>query len=371
MKNPKKGMVGKSVRYVYNFLFNKACIGPYLLMLTIFNRCDMRCLFCVAHSPILKEKLKQENFMMNFRLFRKIIDEASKFGVSLVELCGNGEPFMHKDITNMIRYIKKRGMACEVMTNGIMLNKHLTEQILSMAYGSRLSVSVDAGTEQIYNLVHNPSCKNAFKKIKSNLLMFSKQRKETKSNVGLMLTYVIFRDNYNDIINGVKFAKEVGADELFFRELSIYPGLEQLQLKKSQHKSCLRMLKKARELAKILNVNTNLDYVLQHSLFAQNSINKKNVPCYLGWFYMRIQANGNVLTCCNGLRPYSNIKSKTLSEIYKSKAYNHFRDSWNDKSARMKMGYSCDSCSFKMRNLKLNKSLRIIKPLKYVIEKFV
>lgn len=367
MKNPKKGIISKSILYAYSFLFNKACIGPYLIMITVFNGCDMKCLFCTAHSPILKKKNKQASLMMDFKLFKKIIDEASKFGVSLVEICGNGEPLMHKNIGGMISYIKKSGIACQVTTNGLRLNKNLVKQILNMAPGSRLSVSLNAGTEQVYKLVHSPPCKTAFKKIKFNILMFHKQRAETKSKVGLRLTYIIFKDNYHDIINGVKLAKELCADEIVFKEVLMYPGLERLQLKNNQRKKYTEVIAEARNVAEYMKVNTNLDYIQEQAFLAQDSKFKKDVPCYLGWFYTRIQANGDVLACSDGRRHYSNININTLKEVYTSKGYNYFRNFWDDKKARKGIGYSCDSCAYKMQNVKLDKFLWFVKPLKKMI----
>src|SRR4030042_1826455 len=91
------------------------------------------------------------------------------------------EALMHKDFGRMISYIQKKSIACQVTTNGLWLNKSLIEKILNTAHGSRISVSVNAGTERVYNLVNNPTCKNAFKKVKSNVLMFYKLRTKTKS----------------------------------------------------------------------------------------------------------------------------------------------------------------------------------------------
>jgi len=70
IKNPKKRVISKSIKYGCGFLFNKALIGPYLLMLTVFNKCNMNYVFCAAHSPIINKKVKQEYTSEDYNLFR-------------------------------------------------------------------------------------------------------------------------------------------------------------------------------------------------------------------------------------------------------------------------------------------------------------
>ena len=55
-----------------------------------------------------------------------VIDQLHKGGTLSVRLLG-GEPLMRKDIGEIIRAIKYRGMFCEVVTNGVLLRRKIAK----------------------------------------------------------------------------------------------------------------------------------------------------------------------------------------------------------------------------------------------------
>lgn len=50
------------------------------------------------------------------------------------------------------------------------------------------------------------------------------------------------------------------------------------------------------------------------------------LPCYVGWTYVRILPNGDVIPCCKAhKKPLGNINNKSFKEIWYSQKYNEFR----------------------------------------------
>ena len=51
-----------------------------------------------------------------------------------------------------------------------------------------------------------------------------------------------------------------------------------------------------------------------------------SIPCYVGYSYARIMANGNVIPCCKAAKhPLGNINEKSFKEIWFADKYEEFR----------------------------------------------
>ncbi len=80
---------------------------PRSLTLTIAGACTFRCVFCVNHCPDaqLKEttrKLYKLPFKLSIDEFNKVLEWAHNGRIPNFHICSAGEPFLHKQIFNMI-----------------------------------------------------------------------------------------------------------------------------------------------------------------------------------------------------------------------------------------------------------------------------
>jgi hypothetical protein len=66
----------------------------------VTNYCEYKCSICP------REKLTRSKGIISFELFKKIVDEAIKYGVKLISLCGFGEAFCDPELIKKTNYIK-------------------------------------------------------------------------------------------------------------------------------------------------------------------------------------------------------------------------------------------------------------------------
>lgn len=97
--------------------------APPSLQIEPTNFCNINCICCPTDRMVRKKG------HMDFELFRKIIDEASKIGVRRVHLLLHGEPMIHPRIVDMIRYIKSKSIAINLTTNGMLFSKEKIEYL--------------------------------------------------------------------------------------------------------------------------------------------------------------------------------------------------------------------------------------------------
>lgn len=91
------------------------------LCFEIIETCPNNCLFCSSCSSIDKRKI------IDFELFKRTIDHLlTKGGIEEISLSG-GEPLLHPNIFEMIKYCKDKNIRVVLFTSGIVRRKTIDE----------------------------------------------------------------------------------------------------------------------------------------------------------------------------------------------------------------------------------------------------
>ena len=152
-----------------NYCFKRTDCNYFTLRIWIelSSRCNLSCRYCVN-----KNLLSHQRGDMNFRLYKKIIDEiASK--VHDVNLFHRGEPLLNKNIVPMIAYANKKGIRTRIHTNATLMNKELDGNMILAGLGL-ISFSFDEYTKEIYEKNRNGA---NFEKSLVNIIDFLKVKK--------------------------------------------------------------------------------------------------------------------------------------------------------------------------------------------------
>ena len=119
---------------------------PLTLMIDPSNRCNFRCTFCPTGDYELLDSVKRPIGMMDFSLFCKIIDDLKSFPemVKSLRLYKDGEPFLNKNILQMIKYAKESSIAEEVyiISNGSIITEKTAIGLIEAGL-DRLRISVE------------------------------------------------------------------------------------------------------------------------------------------------------------------------------------------------------------------------------------
>ena len=110
---------------------------------------------------------------------------------------------------------------------------------------------------------------------------------------------------------------------------------DRLLLNEEERKGLLTKALKIKERSKADNVQLEFfDGFLRRLSIAQKDFDKgqydnnyiDRVPCYVGWSFSRILADGNVVPCCRGTKKImGNIEKESFKTIWLSSQYNEFR----------------------------------------------
>jgi len=181
---------------------------PYLLAIDPINICNLRCPYCKTGKGFVGRK-KQA---MNFNSFKKLIGETGKY-LYLVNLYGMGEPFLSKNIFNMIEYSANNNIYSSVSTNGN-YDKKLNKKILSSKL-DHILFSLDGSNAEIYNKYR---IGGDFDKVIDNIkdLIQKRNRRNLKKPL-VEVQFLVFKHNKKDIGNIKRLMKRLGVDSFLLR----------------------------------------------------------------------------------------------------------------------------------------------------------
>lgn len=107
---------------------------PLGITFHVTNLCNFRCFYCSASEPV--EKRKQDGLLlqhMPFQDFKECIDSIARAGrVKVLNFSGWGEPLLHPNIVDMVRYAKNTNVAdcVKILSNGSLLTHEMSDALI-------------------------------------------------------------------------------------------------------------------------------------------------------------------------------------------------------------------------------------------------
>lgn len=332
-------------------ILNGSCAfaGPEIVQFDITNRCNNNCLCCWNNSPLLgklsEEEKEERGCELPFDLIKGTIGEIREMGTKTLFLAGGGEPFMHPKIMEILRCAKENNMRIFINTNFTLIDKEKAKELVELKI-DLIHVSLLAGTAKTYGLIHPNKTEELFGKIKEVLQFIAHFKKEKNQHLynplpHFNLYYVIFNANYHEINKMIDLAVDVKADSVEFTPIDVIPHkTDSLLLNRKQIISIskeikfqLRRLEKYNEKEPVKTIIEQAESFLKriNSLLASEGKYETETvsrqPCFVGWAFARINANGDVNPCLKASRlSVGNIYKKSFKEIWNSPEEQLFRN---------------------------------------------
>lgn len=317
-----KGIVSRDYAYT----------GPDCVQIDLTNACNDNCIGCWCNSPLLRERtigLQAKSKMLPDQLVKDFIDEIYRMGTRKIVFSGGGEPLMHPNALDILGYAKKKGMACQLHTNFTLADVTRIRRIIEMRLDF-LTISLWAGTAKTYKITHPNKGEEAFYRTREMLTFLSVLRKKRKEPF-VRLHNVITNLNYTEIDQMAYLAREVGADAVSFAPIDAISGYtDSLLLSNEQRKGLLNACVSLRKEGGVRLFDFDEFMRKVSSADAVTGDYDKDIidsiPCYAGWLFARLNADGSVNSCLKSHRiPIGNIYSKRFSEIWNSEKQREFR----------------------------------------------
>ena len=134
------------------------------------SKCNLTCSFCDLHSGRIQNIDKKYKGIMTSGTFRILVDQLTGLSYRLrqLQIHGNGEPLLNKDIDKFIAYASEKNIADSIRltTNGTMLTPRILGKLLDSGV-DEIRVSLDVADKSLYSQFKG---KDLYEKVYKNLI---------------------------------------------------------------------------------------------------------------------------------------------------------------------------------------------------------
>ncbi|WP_026883343.1 radical SAM protein [Clostridium akagii] len=230
---------------------------PIIVDWQITSKCTRHCKFC--YGP-------QEDQEMSTADIFKMVDNFENIGVKVVGITG-GEPLVKEDISEILKYIKGKGMAICLSTNGDLYRKN-KDAILK--YVDTIGIPIESATQDIHDSLRGDG---SFESAKYMLEDISKNS-DIKFRIGTVVTETNFRD-----LGNIEILLSKYKDSIIYWKLYEY-----IVYFPEKQNTTIRVKDKD----KVLSIVDNLGKYLDKTSIIYDTLEKRNNSYFL------IKPNGDV-----------------------------------------------------------------------------
>lgn len=347
--------------YYPQYIFGKGKISrlKYVSIEVTFG-CNCRCLMCPLYGiqtngglELLKSK--KENTEMTTKEFEILFKDLKGLNVKSIHFTG-GEPFLRKDILNLVKLAKGHNFEVSFTTNGGLITEKISQKIVELEVDN-ITISLD-GPKEIHEYIRKAKVFDRIMNAVEYINNEKAKRGKSRPNIGFLCTVSALNQNYLlDLVSVCKskkipltidpiiFTNEEALNEtnanfnnkLFKEESFIMPeeitGIDIDALQNDLAKAS----KLAKRVGQPLYISISGKRSLKRFLTEQDySIVNK---CFAPWFECRIDPYGNVYPCSVSI-VMGNLRKNSIKEIINNKKYVNYRNILKEK----KLLPFCNKC---------------------------
>jgi MoaA/NifB/PqqE/SkfB family radical SAM enzyme len=244
---------------------------PDIVQIESTNLCNAKCVFCP------RDEMQRRQGVMDFDLFRKIVDECAELGITHVRVHNYGEPFLDRQLVEKVRYAKERGIAeVGMISNGSLITEELARGMIDAGLDA-INISVDAAGKEVFERtrVHLD-----YDTVVGNIRTLARLRRESGRRRPRLILSFVRQDNTADEQAFIDEWRHV-ADKIHITDLHNWAGT--------------------------LHSRSDVRY-----------------PCYRLWLTFTVLWDGRVSLCCadyDGRNVLGDLRSSTIAKIWNAPAY--------------------------------------------------
>jgi MoaA/NifB/PqqE/SkfB family radical SAM enzyme len=337
--------------------------GPFWADIDITRRCNLHCLGCLYHSPLVTKSPEPNPAALDMPvdLARRAIHELAEMGTHSVIIQGAGEPLLHPGLLDIIAAVKEKGLFCHLFSNGTLLDRAQAEGLVKSGLDT-LRISIWVNTQE--GKEKSDDCQEILRKIVMGLVFL----KEAKERLGLSspqieLYQVVTRDNYRNQSGLIDLARKYDCAGVNFGRLITRHGqLDRFALETHMEEECIAKLADDRANMETQGLHHNIDRLSLR--FCLGDKVWENAACFTPWFRLRVLVDGTVKICRGHDEAFGHLSRDNLMGIWNGPSLKAFRRRVLTRGglAQVAAKSDCRACCFFCENLKVENIYRWFRP---------
>jgi len=271
---------------------------PFSLSLEPTTHCNLRC----PHCPTGNKALQRPEGFMSLDNFKSFIEETAPHLMYLI-LYFQGEPFLHKNLVEMIRFAKQKRLYVYTSTNGHHINMELARELVAVGL-DKIVISLDGISQEAYTSYRRNGKLSTVKESIKNLI---RAKRESKSRHPFIeIQFLALKTNIHEMESVKTYCKGIGVDKLAFKTAQIYDFETDTEF-----------------------IPSDTKYARYEKRNGKMEVKKKaSNRCFRMWSSAVVTWDGLLVPCCfdkDASHAMGNVFSTKLKSLWRSHAYNAFR----------------------------------------------
>ena len=260
----------KESAFLNRFLPDRVPWQPLGFTISVTTKCNLKCVMCA----------RTIYGMEGINMSKELFSEAAKhFDNKTITILGNGEPFLHPNLFEFIEICQKKNAKVNLVTNGTLLTKEKSKQLLEYPNIRSVTFSIDGAYENYDKIRINSN----FQAVCNNLWRVCELRGKSKYPL-LAINFVGMKSNSDDFPELIRiFGNYVDAIELAHPIIFLKNSINEHLNKNIEH---------AKEIFSISNKISCRAKIILRNLAPHFG------GCIEPWTAPYIGINGNVYPCC-------------------------------------------------------------------------
>ena len=289
---------------------------PFNVSIEPTTTCNLGCPEC----PSGLKSFTRPTGNLDYGFYRKTVDE---IGDKLIYLYFyfQGEPYMHPQFLELVRYAAGRGIYTVTSTNAHFLTERKARETVESGL-DRILISIDGTTQETYEQYRIGGTLS--KVIEGTKQLVNARREAGAKTPHIVFQYLVVKPNEHQIADVKQLAKELGVDEVKFKTAQVYDYKQG---------------------------NPLIPTIDKYSRYAQNADGSYRIKndllnhCWKLWHSCVITWDGRIVPCCfdkDAQHQLGDLNTKSFGEIWKSNLYQSFRSRILRSRAEIDI---CTNCS--------------------------
>ena len=272
---------------------------PISLSIEPTTACNLRCPEC----PSGLRSFTRPTGKLSDALFEKIIDEMQDTLAYLL-FYFQGEPFLHPQLLDWVRYAARRGIYTATSTNAHFLTDDVARRTVESGL-DRLVISIDGTTQETYQAYRVGGKLEKVLAGTQNIVRWKKALRSRSPHV--VFQFLVVRPNEHQVAEVQALVKRLGVDAVGLKTAQIYDYEQGSDLMPT-----LPQYSRYRQ-------TSDGTYAIKNPLLNH---------CWKMWHSAVITWDGRVVPCCfdkDAHHALGNVRERSFAEIWHSAPYQRFR----------------------------------------------
>lgn len=262
--------------------------------------CNLRCPEC----PSGLRAFTRPTGMLGSSLFKDTIDQLADT-LSYLTFYFQGEPFLHPQFLEMVRYASQRRIYTTTSTNAHFLDETTSRATVGSGL-DRLIISIDGTTQESYASYRKGG--KLSKVIEGTREILSWKKKMKSKTPYVIFQFLVVRHNEHQVPEVYKMAKELGVDKVVLKTAQIY-----------DYKNGSELMPRNEAYARYKR-NDDGTFSIKNKLLNH---------CWKMWHSCVITWDGKVVPCCfdkDAHHVLGDLNVNSFEEIWNGDGYRRFRE---------------------------------------------